>query len=205
VIITDVFIPNPPRGFAFVTFSSARVCRELIKRDDFIVDGAHVALSIAVPKQQAMPARHSMSNLNYPFPRKSFFGQGPRAYHDPWENGHHMHSAAAARFNEVYDGRFDARSPVPSGSNSLATGLETLNINNMKPDVMNAAWKAFWSVAQSSPGPPANGGTGRPGSATTRIPQQQARPTAYHPASAPIHSGHHGAEVNHPGGSPSWR
>ena len=36
---------------------------------------------------------------------------------------------------------------VPHGSQNIASSLETLNLNNMKPEVMDA-FKAFLSVAQ---------------------------------------------------------
>lgn len=55
-----------------------------------------------------------------------------------------------------------ASSPYPPGSNSLTSGLETLNLNNMKPDVMDEALKAFWSVAKRQ-APKARGPADRAG------------------------------------------
>lgn len=56
-----------------------------------------------------------------------------------------------------------------AGGQMLATGLETLNINTMNPEVVNAVWKAFISVANNS-------GIGM----TTGVPSSGPRPLSPH-------------------------
>jgi hypothetical protein len=77
-----------------------------------------------------------------------------------------------------------ASSPYPSNSHSISTGLETMNLNNMKPDVMGEALKAFWNAARSNQQPEHHGGP------SYHQPGHHNRPSAYprrgqHPASSP--------------------
>ena len=75
----------------------------------------------------------------------------------------------------------------PGGSQAIASSLETLNLNNMKPEVMDA-FKAFLSVAQS-------GGSSGP------MP----------PYGNPVHQGQYGPPGNdgrnqqRPSGGRGWR
>ncbi|KAI6196774.1 RNA binding protein [Aphelenchoides besseyi] len=157
VQIVDVFIPSPFRGFAFVTLSSTSVAKELLKKDNFVIDDVTITLSIAAPKQQQA----------YNSPPSAYFGRAGN-YYDP---------------NPVN------ASPLPSGSNALANNLETLNLNHMQPEVLNSAWQAFWSVAQSNP-------QAGPSPMVHRAYTHQQRPSLYPPTSG------HRQRANHPSNSP---
>lgn len=216
VQIVDVFIPQPFRAFAFVTLSSTAVAKELLKKDDFVIDGAPIALSIAAPKQHVFssPPYASAGGVvggggGGAYGRRGYYEQQQQpnarlAMPDPWEHPDH---ARYERYMDTYEaGRYDTRSPLPSGSNALATNLETLNLNNMQPEVMNAAWKAFWSVAQEPAGVPMNQPVLMPRS--NRMAPHMARSAAYsNVASSSSSQQHHPSTSRHrpAHGSPSWR
>jgi len=159
--VTDAFIPNSGRHFGFININSARVAKELLKKDNFVIDENNVSLSIAAPKQppvQPQPQQNSSYHGNYGMPPVSLGpqydrrGGYPQEYEtsaypnqqSPWESQY--------GFNDAYEGRYETSSPYPNNSQSLSTGLETLNLNklNMKSgDVMNQALKAFWTAAHA--------------------------------------------------------
>ncbi|CAD5216271.1 unnamed protein product [Bursaphelenchus xylophilus] len=134
--INDVFIPNPFRSFGFVTLSNAYVAKVLLKKEDFIIDDVSVCISPAAPK---VPANVVPPQLY----GRAGYVEGP--IRQVWE---HQEIPRRHYRPEV----FDAHSPLPSGSNSLATGLETLNLNNMNADAMNAQWKVYWSAGHGGHG-----------------------------------------------------
>ncbi|KAI6194217.1 hypothetical protein M3Y96_01101400 [Aphelenchoides besseyi] len=184
VQIVDVFIPSPFRGFAFVTLSSTSVAKELLKKDNFVIDDVTITLSIAAPKQQQA----------YNSPPSAYFGRAGNYYDprpslpDPWERRPRMR--AGGRFSDSFEpNRFENASPLPSGSNALANNLETLNLNHMQPEVLNSAWQAFWSVAQSNP-------QAGPSPVVHRAYPHQQRPSLYPPTSG------HRQRANHPSNSP---
>uniref|UniRef100_A0A914P771 RRM domain-containing protein n=1 Tax=Panagrolaimus davidi TaxID=227884 RepID=A0A914P771_9BILA len=57
--IIDTFIPKPFRSFAFITFSSPKIVKEMIKKGDFIIDGSSVSVSSAAPKTTESSSSHS--------------------------------------------------------------------------------------------------------------------------------------------------
>ncbi|PIO77244.1 hypothetical protein TELCIR_00654 [Teladorsagia circumcincta] len=50
--VTDVFIPRPFRGFAFVTFTHAEVAEKMVKANNFVIDGMSVVVTLAVPREE---------------------------------------------------------------------------------------------------------------------------------------------------------
>ncbi|CAI2341856.1 unnamed protein product [Caenorhabditis sp. 36 PRJEB53466] len=55
-VVTDVFIPKPFRGFAFVTLSSAEAAERIVNKGSLTVNGLSVGLSIAQPREENSPA-----------------------------------------------------------------------------------------------------------------------------------------------------
>uniref|UniRef100_A0A8R1IHQ6 RRM domain-containing protein n=1 Tax=Caenorhabditis japonica TaxID=281687 RepID=A0A8R1IHQ6_CAEJA len=51
-VVTDVFIPKPFRGFAFVTLSSAEAAERIVNKGSMTVNGLSVGLSIAQPREE---------------------------------------------------------------------------------------------------------------------------------------------------------
>ncbi|CAA90120.1 Tar DNA-binding protein homolog 1 [Caenorhabditis elegans] len=51
-VVTDVFIPKPFRGFAFVTLSSAEAAERIVSKGSLTVNGLSVGLSIAQPREE---------------------------------------------------------------------------------------------------------------------------------------------------------
>ncbi|ETN76098.1 hypothetical protein NECAME_11923 [Necator americanus] len=49
--VTDVFIPHPFRGFAFITFTHSEVADRLVKANNFVIDGTSVSVTLAVPRE----------------------------------------------------------------------------------------------------------------------------------------------------------
>uniref|UniRef100_A0A914WL17 RRM domain-containing protein n=1 Tax=Plectus sambesii TaxID=2011161 RepID=A0A914WL17_9BILA len=62
--VVDVFIPRPFRAFAFVTFSDPKVNEEIIKKQDFVINGASITVSVAAPKDSAASGASGTSNLS---------------------------------------------------------------------------------------------------------------------------------------------
>lgn len=54
-VVTDVFIPKPFRGFAFVTLSSAEAAESIVSKGSLTVNGLSVGLSIAQPREENQP------------------------------------------------------------------------------------------------------------------------------------------------------
>lgn len=54
-VVTDVFIPKPFRGFAFVTLSSAEAAERIVSKGSLTVNGLSVGLSIAQPREENQP------------------------------------------------------------------------------------------------------------------------------------------------------
>ncbi|KAH7726999.1 RNA binding protein [Aphelenchoides avenae] len=179
--IVDLFIPKPFRHFAFITFSNPRIAKELIRKGDFIVDGNSVSVSEAAPKQAVAPFINGPPGMvqrgqYYDAPPARGYAEWeaprmpPRGYEQPFLNeprgmGGYAPSAYSPAPPMVHGGH-------PSGSQSLATGLETLNLNNMKPESQPAS-------STPPPGPPPQGRYGPPQSAPSR---SSYGPPAGHPA-----------------------
>ncbi|CAI2356151.1 unnamed protein product [Caenorhabditis sp. 36 PRJEB53466] len=52
-VVTDVFIPKPFRGFAFVTLSSAEAAERIVTKGSLTICGLSVGLSIAQPREES--------------------------------------------------------------------------------------------------------------------------------------------------------
>ncbi|CAI5441156.1 unnamed protein product [Caenorhabditis angaria] len=52
-VVTDVFIPKPFRGFAFVTLSSVEAAEKIVRQGTLVVNGVSVGLSIAQPREES--------------------------------------------------------------------------------------------------------------------------------------------------------
>uniref|UniRef100_A0A915DLD2 RRM domain-containing protein n=1 Tax=Ditylenchus dipsaci TaxID=166011 RepID=A0A915DLD2_9BILA len=163
--VLDVYIPKPFRAFAFVTLSNPLVVKKLIKRTDFVIDEASVSVSSAMPKNPSLNnSQGQMSNPSSQFNRVNGMNNSfpePERFND-WFESTGRYNNREASYPQTSRNRITGQGFVgnnypmggnPSvsgaGSQMLATGLETLNLNNMKPELVNA-WKAFISVAQSN-------------------------------------------------------
>ncbi|VDN06553.1 unnamed protein product, partial [Thelazia callipaeda] len=178
--VTDVFIPRPFRSFAFVNFSTAAVAKELMRQGDFIIDGSSVAVSAAAPRESDFSPRYGQ-NASFGFPGQ---GRHPRRFSDKygysetaypydsvvprsidnWRGNTYRSSDSRAsnRFSPGYSNSPRYSAPARSGtSQALASGLDALNLNkmNVNPDMMDAAWQAFWSTLSNNSN---NSGTGTP-------------------------------------------
>uniref|UniRef100_A0A914CB19 RRM domain-containing protein n=1 Tax=Acrobeloides nanus TaxID=290746 RepID=A0A914CB19_9BILA len=177
--IIDVFVPKPFRSFAFITFSNPNVVQKLIRKGDFIIDGASISVSAAAPRQALTPGySQTYGGAQYGYEKGQF--QHPPA--SVSRSSHQQHGWNDSNYPPNYPPRYDSpfadlsrsagyaggypsHGMPPGGSQAIASSLETLNLNNMKPEVMDA-FKAFLSVAQSggSSGPmPPYGNPGHQG------------------------------------------
>jgi len=73
--IIDCFIPHG-RGFAFITFSTPKVAKELLRQGDFIIDGDSVAVSAADPKSGARGGNGGGGRGNFATPMPMIRGGG---------------------------------------------------------------------------------------------------------------------------------
>uniref|UniRef100_A0A7E5A1F6 RRM domain-containing protein n=1 Tax=Panagrellus redivivus TaxID=6233 RepID=A0A7E5A1F6_PANRE len=100
--VIDTFIPKPFRSFAFITFSSAKVVKELIRKGDFIIDGSSVSVSSAAPKA---PETSHYNNYSPEYPNRNTHSHYPeftQTRRNPWNrNGSSsVHQPPTNRFNE---------------------------------------------------------------------------------------------------------
>ncbi|RCN34642.1 hypothetical protein ANCCAN_19507 [Ancylostoma caninum] len=96
--VTDVFIPRPFRGFAFITFTHSEVADRLCKANNFVIDGTSVSVTLAVPREDPHQSASAYFNdfgfpygyakggagfggagmpNNSPFPGRDVFGYSP--------------------------------------------------------------------------------------------------------------------------------
>jgi len=174
--VVDVFIPRPFRAFAFVTFSHSHVSQEIIRTGDFVIEGASVSVSAASPKENNSTRPLPVNSYHHSGTR-SYGGRNNRGTMDSYGYDASRHSDVQNVWTEGGGPlRGDSRmmpnpnhrySPVnlppramtrppipqppgyPGTSNALASGMDALNLNQMNPDLVNAAWKAFWNTLQS--------------------------------------------------------
>ena len=89
--ISDIFVPKPFRGFAFVTFQETNVAQALCG-EDHIIKGISVHVSSAVPKIE-MSQSASFNNKppynRYPSSSYSNFSPNSHLNHSPMSPGHH--------------------------------------------------------------------------------------------------------------------
>uniref|UniRef100_F1L1W8 TAR DNA-binding protein 43 n=2 Tax=Ascaris TaxID=6251 RepID=F1L1W8_ASCSU len=182
--VTDVYIPRPFRSFAFINISSADVATRIISKGDYVIKGSSIAVCAAAPRDYSDYSPRLMPKGNYTedhtFPRKiaassqRFDSYSPRqgANSGRWESGgtspgayRSLDSRVANRFSPGYASSAPARyaasmqQRMVGTSQALASGLDALNLNkmNVNPEMMDAAWHAFWTTLNS----------GAPGSSST--------------------------------------
>uniref|UniRef100_A0AC34QY64 RRM domain-containing protein n=1 Tax=Panagrolaimus sp. JU765 TaxID=591449 RepID=A0AC34QY64_9BILA len=164
--ILDVFIPKPFRSFAFITFNSTKLVRELIKKGDYIIEGSSVSVSSAAPKSEAdsrnergtvgspeADSRNERGTVGSPLPDFTRFREWGRPTHQPPTD--RFNEAAFIRPNEQRKRAFAEtayNSPHPmdmpylppphmvAGANqqALASGFETLNLNQIPENMIHA-------------------------------------------------------------------
>ncbi|EYC18873.1 hypothetical protein Y032_0026g1419 [Ancylostoma ceylanicum] len=210
--VTDVFIPRPFRGFAFITFTHSEVADRLCKANNFVIDGTSVSVTLAVPREDPHQSASAYFNdfgfpygyakggagfggagmpNNSPFPGRDVFGYSPppgvygRPPYDGWvppaaalqgtprssRNGPaHEQPCVRNRYHPsiskeaAFPGPVPPQGPSPvapplayvfpqrdglagqAASNQIASGLDALNLNQKNPELLNAAWNAFFST-----------------------------------------------------------
>ena len=83
--LTDTYIPQPFRGFGFVTFASSESVKRVMKNNHSI-NGAHVNVTFAAPKGSTQDMSfHGMSNMMNFFGMKG--GMNPFAFYSPRGGG----------------------------------------------------------------------------------------------------------------------
>ncbi|PAV87716.1 hypothetical protein WR25_03755 isoform A [Diploscapter pachys] len=60
--VTDVFVPKPFRGFAFVSFSHSECADKISKQGNYLIEGVSVAVSLAVPRDEVQHGRGGFMN-----------------------------------------------------------------------------------------------------------------------------------------------
>ena len=176
--VTDVFIPRPFRSFAFVNFSSSVVARAIIKLGDVVIDGCSLAVSAAAPREAPDCSPRSNQKSVYgvgshggpTFPHKSSsqrydaysLDRSQNSYYDGYSGNHWdsprgggYRNAEKRSYSPAYGSSRYGGPSRPGTSQALASGLGALNLNKMnaKPDVVDAAWQAFWSTLNNQVGP----------------------------------------------------
>ncbi|VDO30614.1 unnamed protein product [Haemonchus placei] len=65
--VTDVFIPKPFRGFAFVTFTEPEVADKMVKYDfstnNYVIDDMPVIVTLAVPREEAYERQNRRNGI----------------------------------------------------------------------------------------------------------------------------------------------
>lgn len=87
---------------------------------------------------------------------------------DNWRSGaYRADSRGSNRFSPGYSSspRYTAAGRTGT-SQALASGLDALNLNKMNPDVMDAAWQAFWNTLNSGSGGASSANNAAPSGAT---------------------------------------
>ncbi|PIO76630.1 hypothetical protein TELCIR_01276 [Teladorsagia circumcincta] len=218
--VTNVLIPRPFRGFAFITFTHAEVADRMVKANNFVIDGMSVVVTFAVPRETHQQAGQSAPEVPpgyvnefgsvygygkgagyeetpiglIPFGAREMFGYSPPAgvYPRPsfegWvapasavqgtprssravgvahEQSRNRHPAnevqpvpfPAAALQKGGQGPSSVVQPLPymysrdprdglgqAASNQIASGLDALNLNQKNPELMSAAWNAFFKT-----------------------------------------------------------
>ncbi|VDD86169.1 unnamed protein product [Enterobius vermicularis] len=175
--VTDVFIPRPFRSFAFVNFSSSLVARTIIKLGDVVLDGCSLAVSAAAPREapdfspRSQKSVYGMGSHGGPnFTHKAAsqrcdaysLDRSQAGYYDGYSGSHWdsprgggFRNAEKRSYSPAYGASRYGGLSRPGTSQALASGLDALNLNkmNVKPDVVDAAWQAFWSTLNNQVGP----------------------------------------------------
>ncbi|KAK6031476.1 hypothetical protein OSTOST_02372 [Ostertagia ostertagi] len=218
--VTNVLIPRPFRGFAFITFTHAEVADRMVKANNFVIDGMSVVVTFAVPRETPQQAGQSAPEVPsgyvnefgsvygygkgggyeeapiglIPFAAREMFGYSPPAGvyprpsfegwvapasavqgtprssravgggHDQSRNRHPVNDVQSAAFpaaalQKGAQGPSSVVQPLPymysrdprdglgqAASNQIASGLDALNLNQKNPELMSAAWNAFFKT-----------------------------------------------------------
>lgn len=182
--ITDVYIPRPFRSFAFVSFSSPIVAKELIKIGQFTMGETQIYVSSAhSTRPHAQQMDTSLQSYQHPFKpnAQTFFTDwyGSSAHAGDTTGASNLQSQVpttlplypshASMFTgtayqqpnqpPIFIGGQNAPPAGVAPGSQMLNQLETLNLNNMGigHDVVNAI-KAIFSVAQNSAQHPQYGG-----------------------------------------------
>ncbi|VDL63898.1 unnamed protein product [Nippostrongylus brasiliensis] len=197
--VTDVFIPRPFRGFAFVTFTHAEIADRMCKANNFVIDGMSVIVTLAVPREDPHTAAANMYNdlmsFPYNYPKAPGFAASPGGHvpYPPRSATSRLPSAGIRRLGaatgrsprnasfksarnrhqaakDIQPGTAAVYPPLPqqgpsgvvppqlaymyqrdgqAASNQIASGLDALNLNKKNPELMSAAWNAFFSTLSS--------------------------------------------------------
>ncbi|KHJ93400.1 hypothetical protein OESDEN_06690 [Oesophagostomum dentatum] len=90
--VTDVFIPRPFRGFAFITFTHSEVADRLCKENNFVIDGTSVSVTLAVPREDPHQNGAFYNDFGFPYGYAkggAGFGSGIPS-HSPFPAGRDM-------------------------------------------------------------------------------------------------------------------
>ncbi|KAK6056255.1 hypothetical protein COOONC_06240 [Cooperia oncophora] len=199
--VTNVQIPRPFRGFAFVTFSHSGVADKMVKSNNFVIDGMSVVVTFAVPRassqQSGEPGSEVPTGYDFGSAYASPYGKGGAVYDEtpvgllppaatemfgyspagvfprpPFEGWTAPPPAAqstprtsrgagaaalqkgAQRPSPVVPPYMYARDPREgsfgqAASNQIASGLDALNLNQKNPELISAAWNAFFKTLNS--------------------------------------------------------
>ncbi|XGW11178.1 hypothetical protein V3C99_012573 [Haemonchus contortus] len=82
--VTDVFIPKPFRGFAFVTFTEPEVAEKMVKANNYVIDDMPVIVTLAVPREEAYERQNRRS--------------GPPGYYNDFGYGHYGYGKSGAGY-----------------------------------------------------------------------------------------------------------
>ncbi|VDN39635.1 unnamed protein product [Gongylonema pulchrum] len=165
----------------------------MIKQGDFIIEGSSVAVSAAAPRESEMSPRYGnfgvagQGRTTRRFADKYGYSPDTGAFpYDPlvsrsvdnWRAGTYRSpdTRGTNRFSPGYTNSPRYTTPGRAGtSQALASGLDALSLNkmNVNPDMVDAAWQAFWSTLSNNSGAAAaaaGAGANAPGSGAATNP-----------------------------------
>ncbi|VDO69885.1 unnamed protein product [Haemonchus placei] len=212
--VTNILIPRPFRGFAFVTFTHAEVADRMVKANNFVIDGMSVVVTYAVPRENHQAAANAPPGFNdfaaaygygkggagydeaplglIPFASREMFGYSPpsgmypRPSYEGWATpptnmqGTPRSGRGADQTRGRHPGKDGPAAAYPGGpmhkgqpplpymyprdpregmagqaaSNQIASGLDALNLNQKNPELISAAWNAFFKTLNHAGGTP---------------------------------------------------
>ncbi|KAK5974113.1 RRM domain-containing protein [Trichostrongylus colubriformis] len=218
--VTNVLIPSPFRGFAFVTFTHSEVADRMVKVNNFIIDDVSVVVTFAVSRENPQQAGSSQqnvtpgytsefasvygfgnSNAGYdetsmgltPFAAREMYGysspsgmypppsassptihgtprdgRGVGGAHEQARSRHLATGNQPVPFPSLQQGMQGPPRVVPpmpymyprdgvgkAAPSQIASGLDALNLNQKNPELLSAAWTAFFKTLN-------HGGTPQP-------------------------------------------
>ncbi|XGW17205.1 hypothetical protein V3C99_002092, partial [Haemonchus contortus] len=78
--VTNILIPRPFRGFAFVTFTHAEVADRMVKANNFVIDGMSVVVTYAVPRENHQAGANVPPGYSNDFASAYGYGKGGAGY-----------------------------------------------------------------------------------------------------------------------------